>query len=264
MSTSIAGLESFLTVVNGRPIPKDPLGFFEYKNEARLFVSVASQPQTWVDDLTLSERFFSEMRVCAWKSSDEQHRAVLTEVQDVLKQRMKYPNIKGNERLEKIAKTWILPTKLQQGPSADALVSSSKEQRSDWYTTLFSSVDSKEEKLHIFKVDVDEGDERSILYSLLDAGQRPSILLVKWCHDLDDHIPTAHCAAHILCSGYSLLSVEGSYALYVFTDQTLYDICSMKTTGFKNPIMESLLQSVSEAQKANSLLQQSTNTETLS
>jgi hypothetical protein len=84
------------------------------------------------------------------------------------------------------------------------------------------------------------------LYKFLDNGFRPSIILVKWSHDLDDHIPTAHCAGHLMNSGYALASLENGYSLYVFTDQVLYDITSMKTLGLKNPIMESILQSVSE------------------
>jgi hypothetical protein len=45
--------------------------------------------------------------------------------------------------------------------------------------------------------------------------------------------------------GYSLIALNNSYALYFFNDQVLYDICSMKNVNLKNPIMESLLQSVS-------------------
>ena len=88
-----------------------------------------------------------------------------------------------------------------------------------------------------------DGVERQFIYKFLDSGFRPSIILVKWSNDLDEHYATAHCGGHLVNSGYSLLSLENGYALYIFSEQTLYDICSMKTIGMQNPIMASIVQS---------------------
>lgn len=233
------------TTVNGRPVPKEPLSFFQYKKGNRLFVTIVDQPQTWVEDLPLAEKVFADMVICPFQSESEQHGEKLTVIQDVLKQRMKYPGIRDSPDLLKIAKTWILPQKLRVGPSADSWVGAHQDTIRGSLAPLFTELEL-DGVIHVLKIEVANGRERSLLYSLLDAGFRPSLLLVKWGFDLDDHIPTAHCAGHVLNSGYSLVSLNEGYALYMFTEQTLYDICSMKNLSIENPMMASILESATE------------------
>jgi hypothetical protein len=238
-----------IRVVNGRPIPKEPLSFFQYNQGSRYFVSVADSPSVWRDDLVLGERFFSEMIICPYADHEETHSKELALVKDVLKQRMKYPGVKEDPVLEKLAKTWILPTKVSMGPHAETFLASSESSVRDSFEPLFKTLNNEDSMIHILKLELNEGKERAVLYKILDNGFRPSLVLVKWSHDLDDHISTAHCAGHLLNSGYSLVSLENGYALYMFSEQTLYDITSMKTIGLKNPMMESILSSVSEYMK---------------
>jgi len=238
-----------IQIVNGRPIPKEPLSFFQYNQGSRYFVTVTDSSSVWRDDLTLGERFFSEMIICPFVDHEETHSKELTLVKDVLKQRMKYPGVKTDPNLEKLAKTWILPTKVSMGPQAETFLASSESSVRDSLEPTFKALNNTSSMIHILKLELSEGKERQLLYKFLDNGFRPGLVLVKWSYDLDDSTPTAHCAGHLLNSGYSLVALENGYALYMFSEQTLYDITSMKTIGLKNPMMESILGSVSEYMK---------------
>ena len=238
-----------LQIVNNRPIPKEPLSFFQYNQGSRYFVTITDSPTVWCDDLVLGERFFSEIIICPFVDHEETHSKELTLVKDVLKQRMKYPGVKENPALEKIAKTWILPNKVHMGPNAEAFLSTSEHSVKDSFEPFFKTINNETSMIHILKLELNDGKERALLYKFLDNGFRPSLVLIKWSYDLDDHVSTAHCAGHLLNSGYSLVGIENGYSLYMFSEQTLYDITSMKTIGLKNPMMESILSSVSEYMK---------------
>jgi hypothetical protein len=230
--------------VKGRPIPKEPLQFFQYKANTRIFVSITDDPKVWQEDLIICERFFADMIICPVGSEDD-HSSALTVTQDILKQRMKYPGVKENPLYETIAKTWVLPNKLLMGPSATEFLSPLEDAASRALTPLFEKL-KVEPLVHLLKLETGRGFERKLLYSFLDSGFRPSLIMVKWSHDADDHIPTAYCAGHLLNSGYSLVQDVNGYSLYFFRDQPLYDICSLKTVALENPMMTELMTSVLE------------------
>ena len=242
MSQRMDNISSLIHNVRDRPLPKDPLSFFRYKQGARLFITITDTPSVWQEDLIIGEKFFADMFVCPFGKAD--HVYVMEQTRDILKQRLKYPDAKTNPEIEKIAKTWILPAKLNMGPSANDILGVSENSALEAFKPIFTQVGSEDSVIHILKIEV-AGAERQLLYKILDNGLRPSLILVKWPNDIDDHIPTASCAGHMMNCGYSLIALNNGYALYFFNDQVLYDICSMKTVSLKNPIMEAILQSVS-------------------
>ena len=235
-------------LVNGRPIPKEPLSFFQYNQGSRYFVTIAESSAIWRNDLILGERFFSEMVICPFTNFEDNVKELET-VKDILKQRMKYPGVKDDPELEKIAKTWILPNKVNMGPKATDIIGSSESSVKDSFEDIFKTLNNESSMIHILKLELTDGKERQFIYKFLDNGFRPSLILVKWSYDLDDHNSTAHCGGHLLNSGYRLVTIENGYALYMFSDQVMYDITSMKSLGIKNPMMESILSSVSEYMK---------------
>jgi hypothetical protein len=238
-----------IQLVDGYPIPKEPLTFFQFNQDSRYLVSIADKPSTWQKDLILGERFFSEMIVCPFTESMDTHIKVYEQTKDILKERMKYPGANEDPSITKIAKTWILPTKVHIGPEASTFLNHSESSVKTAFQPIFETLKNTDSKIHILKIEVSEGKERQLLFKFLDNGFRPSLILVKWSYDLDDHMSTAHSSGHLLNSGYSLVHLEGDYALYMFSEQVLYDTASMKTTGLKNPMIENLLQSVSEHMK---------------
>ena len=237
----MTSLANELQTIRGRPMLKDALGFFEYKQGNRIFLTITDTTSVWQEDLGLAERVFADMIVLPIGSSQESE---LTETQAILKERMKYPGVKENPVWEQIAKTWVLPGKLSLGPSDSCFTSLAEDSLKRALEPVFTRLTPGEEKLHIVKVEIANGGERGVLYKILDECFRPSLLLVKWSQDLDEHIPTAHCAGHILASGYAQIAFENGYSLYMFCNDPLYDICSFKDVNLSNPILNAILKSI--------------------
>lgn len=242
-------LKENIQIVRNRPLPKELLAFFEYKQGNRVFLSLAEDSTVWYDDLVIGERLFADTVICPLEKS-ETVQAQIDTVKDVLKQRMKYLGVKENSALEQVAKTWILPAKLHLGPAvSEFLFSSTEETLHSALEPVLDTITPGALQVHFLKIELSGGKERSIVYKFLDEGFRPSLLLVKWSHDVDEHLPTAHCVGHLLCSGYASLACENGYSLYMFNEQVLYDICSMKEPSMQNPIMKTLLETASEAHR---------------
>jgi len=240
MALSKLNISELTTTLNSMPFIKDPLSFF-HSSKVRVFLTIANSPEVWQNDLVLSEKMLAETIVCPYTTSMENHSSAFDLTKTVLKERMKYPNVKETPHLEKIAKTWIMPGKLHLGPNAKQFLQEDEMCVHTHLEPIFTTLNVPS-SIQLLKVEVSGGQERHLLYKFLDSSFRPSLVLVKWSYDLDDHIPTANCAGHILNSGYSLFGLSNSYALYVYTEQTLYDLCSMKTISTKNPFLETILQ----------------------
>jgi hypothetical protein len=246
-------IDDIFTVIQGRPFLKDPLSYFNTNHsvpqKTRVFLTITDSVPVWQTDLLLGERMLADVIVCPYSLAEntsfplESHMTEFQRTKDVLKQRMRYPGVQESPILTQVAKTWVLSTKLHLGPDAMKFLDPSCTSIHTCLQPIFTSL-NMEPILNVVKIEVGDGHERQILYKLLDSVFRPSLLLVKWSYDLDNHIPTAHCAGHIVNSGYSLIYTSEQYALYMFTEETLYDICSMKILGIKNPFIASILESI--------------------
>jgi hypothetical protein len=246
-----------IVCVNERPIPKDTIVFFQNKQGPRVFVTITDDSSVWKKDLAITERFFSEMVVCPFRGCSEIVHKEIETVKEILKLRAKYPGVKDDSEALMVSKTWVLPNKISLGPSALqflqpnphlGLPKNGQHTIHDQLKSVFERLKS-EEMIHILKLELPDGLERSLVYQFMDSGFRPSLIMIKWSHDLDDHIPTAHCAGHLVNSGYALVSFQNGYALYMYTDESLYDICSMKTVGLQNPIFLELTNTFNDSLK---------------
>jgi hypothetical protein len=247
MDTDLSGVIQF---VNNRPIPKDFIMFFNSSNsEPRIFLNF-SNPESWKDDLGIAEKMFSETIIVPL---DDSMVADIEIGKDILKQRMKYPGVKENPELLKLAKTWVLPTKVHTGPNLNTLLTSDEKAFSTMLQPFFSKFKMASNRIGLVKIEINSDAERKIIYQLLDEGFRPSLLLVKWSHDVDEHYSTAYCAGHLHNSGYSLIALENDYFLYKFTDDVLYDTMSYKTVSLNNPILSNLSSQIIESLRLNSL-----------
>ena len=245
--------------VNERPIPKDTITFFQNKQGPRVFATITDEPSVWKKDLAIAERFFSEMVICPFQKITEPVGTEIDKVKEILTQRAKYPGVKDDPESLMVSKTWILPNKISLGPSAFQFLQPNPHIGLEENCThsiqynfkpVFERLKS-EEMIHILKLELPAGLERALVYQFMDSGFRPSLVMIKWSHDLDDHIPTAHCAGHLVNSGYALVSYQNGYALYMYTDESLYDICSMKTVGLQNPIFVELTNTFNESLQQN-------------
>lgn len=238
-------LSEQLLFVHERPIPKDTIMFFKDKQGPRLFLTITDDPSVWRRDLAITERFFSEMVICPVFTPIEECQADIETTKEILKQRSKYPGVKDDPEALLVSKTWVLPTKVWCGPTAKSFLTAGCQSVQTALEPVFTQLKS-ESMIHLLKLEVPNGVERQLLYNILDSGFRPSLLMVKWSFDLDDHIPTAHCAGHLMNLGYALVSHSESYSLYLYKDEALYDICSMKTVSLQNPILTSLTETMNE------------------
>jgi hypothetical protein len=239
-----------LICIKDRILPKEPLKFFQYQDSERVAITITNNPGVWREDLCIAERLFSHLIVLPAFSSSDHHMSNMEIVKRVLKERLNYPNIKENPDLLDIAKTWILPTKLHMGPNISAFTNPIETPMYAALAPLFAEINIAP-IVHYLKIEVPNGFERNLIYTILDNGFRPSLLLVKWLKDIDDDTSTAHCNGHLQNTGYRLISLQNNYALYYFTDQCLYDSCSFKTNGLNNPMLTSILESVNDAVSKN-------------
>lgn len=242
-------------VIRGRPILKEPLNFYNFKQGNRLFLNIVDNESVWKEDLFIGERLFADTVLCVPASNLETNTKELARVQDILKQRMKYPGAREDPAIEAIAKTWVLSTKLHLGPTVEQLLDHSENSARVQLESVLVNLNITDAVIHFMKIELANGLERQVIYKILDNGFRPSLMMVKWGNDLDDHIATAHCAGHILNTGYALVALENGYALYMFIDHSLYDTCSMKTVSVENPFIDSISESILEMVRNSSLTQ---------
>lgn len=97
----------------------------------------------------------------------------------------------------------------------------------------------KQERIDFCKIDYKEFNTH-ILYSLLNAGYRPGVLLVHWNRHPDQFTDSMLCAGHIQNSGYCLAGCENNWFLYVYIDNCLYESCSWARTDVANPMMDEI------------------------
>jgi hypothetical protein len=110
------------------------------------------------------------------------------------------------------------------------------------------------ERVDLCKIDYNEFNT-SIVYSLLNAGYRPGLILINWANHPDQYSDSMLCAGHLQNSGYALISTEGNWFLYMFNDQNLYETCSWARSDVTNPLMEEI-----RVTTVTNLLNQTSNT----
>jgi hypothetical protein len=107
-------------------------------------------------------------------------------------------------------------------------------------------------RLDILKIDTRAaapGLEKAILAAMLDAGIRPSLVLVNWSDRPDVVLSATLAAGHLQNSGYRLIGKEGHKFLYYFTDHDMYQLCSWEDMTKHNPLIHEIFTSAKSSQK---------------
>lgn len=107
-------------------------------------------------------------------------------------------------------------------------------------------------RLDILKIDTRlsaPGLEKAILAAILDAGIRPSLVLVNWSDRPDVVLSATLAAGHLQNSGYRLIGKEGHKFLYYFTDHDMYQLCSWEDMTKYNPLLHEIVSSAKSSQK---------------
>lgn len=99
--------------------------------------------------------------------------------------------------------------------------------------------------IDICKIDSDTYG-RSAIFNILDAGYRPSIIMVYFKSSPDDNIASQITAGHIQNTGYILLGKHNNTYVYYFVDDCIYDYCRWSRPTHKNPLMIELTSQIKE------------------
>ena len=105
-------------------------------------------------------------------------------------------------------------------------------------------------RVDIVKIDTTTaapGLEKGVIASLLDAGCRPAVILVKWSNRPDVDLATTLAAGHLQNSGYRLVDIfDEDKFLYYFADNDMYQICSWEDKSCANPMVKELTQVIQQ------------------
>ncbi len=223
------------------PFLKDIWGFFSMKGVKTVFVSV-NPMNSFRLDLEICENLGCPIRIFTNSDTIEEKWAVVART---LKGRKIDDADKDKPWLEGIQKKWILPKNLVV-----------KRTSMDW-SSMFSEIkQSPEGRVDLLKIEAYNEEERMLLYSMLDNGFRPGILLVKYTVDPDANVPAMLTAGHLQMAGYRLLSTNNNWFLYVFTDICYYDSCSWRDYSNHNPLVRYIVELFDVKQKQQKALEE--------
>jgi hypothetical protein len=120
----------------------------------------------------------------------------------------------------------------------------------EWNSILSRGESSSPGTVDLLKVEAYDEKERMLLYSMLDNGFRPGILLIKYTVDPDANVPSMLVAGHLQLSGYCLLSTNNNWFLYVYTDMRHYDSCVWRDVTVQNPLIRYIVELFDTKQRA--------------
>lgn len=117
------------------------------------------------------------------------------------------------------------------------------EEFSSFVRSLCRSMNLSEEntRVDLVNLQMNSSFERLFLYSLIESGFRPGLLLVSYNSKPDSDLLTTQVAAHLQNVGYQLIIKEDNKFLYLYNDKNLYEITSYENTNVDNPLMFEIL-----------------------
>ncbi len=220
------GLFKMIQTEDGEvPFLRDIWSFFGAKGVKTQFYSI-NPDLSYKVDIEIVESLGCPVRILTDKDAVEQKWEV---VRNVVKTRKIAEEDLDKQWLQGIERKWILPKNI--------LV----KKTSFGWTTLRDEVQNQpENRCDLLKVEAKNEEEQVILYSMINTGYRPGILLIRYTEDPDANVPSMLIAGHLQMLGYKLVSLSGNWFLYVFSDLCLYDSCSWRNTKDQNPVVRYL------------------------
>jgi hypothetical protein len=219
------------------PFVKDLWGFFSSKGKKTVFFTV-NPDESFTLDLDICEGLGCPIRVLTNKESIV---ARWDKVSTTLKNRAIAEEDKELTWLAGVDKRWILPRNL--------II---QQTQFSWSTLATEVAALPDQRVDLLKIEGKSEEERMFLYSLLDGGFRPGLMLIRWTEDPDAHVPAMMAAAHLQMSGYRLLETKGQWFLYMFDDVCVYESCSWRNSTVQNPVVTYLSELFSPKKTAKS------------
>lgn len=218
-----ASLRTIKTQTGEVPFLKDLWSFFAAKGVKTSFVTINPEYSFEVD-LEVCEGLGCPIQVFTNRDSVEKRWDVIAKT---LKNRKIAEEDADKEWLKGIDKKWILPKNI--------VVRSAKV---EWTMLKDILQDTSTSRIDIFKIESNDESERMLLYSLIECGARPGLILVQYTCDPDSNVPAMLAAGHLQNTGYRLISNKDNWFLYMYNDLCLYDSCSWRDTNVNNPLVQ--------------------------
>ena len=247
-----AFLDSNLSTVGAKgpepfPIVDKLWDIFAGKGIRTVFLSVGTSKSP-LADLEISESLGCPLHVCTLNDTET---AQWKEVATVLKER----KASGSRFTELVETKWILPKNLRVSEAVPWWTNGtidlsgtklSTQHVESMVASLCEAMKLKDsaQRIDVLKVDTTQsvrGLEIPVLASLLSAGYRPSVVIVKWSTMPDVDIKTTLAAGHLQCCGYTLLKTLDDKFIYYYNDDNLYELCSWEQRTEMNPIANEII-----------------------
>lgn len=220
-------LEESLRMINTLdgdiPFLKDLWSFFSSKGVKTSFLTVNPE-QSFLVDLEVCEGLGCPIQIFTNKNAVQERWEAIAKT---LKARKIAEEDLDKEWLKGIEKKWILPKNL---------VVNSTEFKWESLKDILKSNSSG--RIDLLKIEGTDGLERMLLYSMIECGARPGLILVRYTEDPDTNVPAMLVAGHLQNSGYRLISTNNNWFFYMFNDLCLYDSCSWRDAKVNNPLVQ--------------------------
>jgi hypothetical protein len=102
---------------------------------------------------------------------------------------------------------------------------------------------NENDRIDVLKIDCSGETTAELLYSMINNGYRPGILMIHWDSSPDSTLESTLLAGHLQNLGYGLVSKWKNNYLYYFTDKNLYEMCTWETSEVQNPLVSKLFES---------------------
>ena len=219
--------------------------FFSTKGIKTVFLTLGAS-ESALADLELAETLGCPLIAVP---TSKQEKDKWAEVHEILKARArtevtsKFSFSKGTEE------KWILPKNIKIRESVPywskgTIVTESgeilqTENAYDWADVLCKEINVKnaEVRVDVLKMALPYELETPILYSLLSAGFRPGLIIIRWSKRPDTDVSTTLLAGHLQTMGYQLISKYEDKFLYIFNDRDWYMTCSWEDMLTPNPLI---------------------------
>lgn len=210
--------------------------YYSKKGIRTVFVSVGCS-YSCAADMELAETLGCPITVVA--TSDEEE-AKWNEVAEVVKNHARDDATAKYNFSEGAKDKWILSKNLRIGRVLPGWAGTAP--FFNWAEDVCRATNVKDDvRIDIFKMSVAHDVEAPTLYSLMNAGLRPGLLMIQWSKMPDEDVPTSLVAGHLQMIGYRLIGKIENKFLYLYTDQDWYMTCSWEDSQTPNPLVAEVL-----------------------
>lgn len=220
---------SYISTPLGKiPVLADVWEYFCMKGAKTVYYSINPEHTVSVD-IEFAESLGCPLHILTTKPTVQSRWDIISKT---LKQR-KIDDEDKADWLEGIQKHWVLPKNILTQSVSNI----------DWKMLKELNLD----RIDLLKIETTPGEfdeTRMFLYSVLDQGYRPGLLLFNFPAPPNQSTPSMILAAHLQNSGYHLLKAESSWFLYSYTDVCIYSECSWENNTTPNPFIKHIVDKV--------------------